>query len=250
MSPFTPETPVREILHRVPQTLGVLERHHLDYCCGGARPLREACVAAGADLGAVLGALEAVREGPRSPVAGIAPEALGPKELVAHVLSTHHAVTREASASLPGLARKVARVHGRAHPELARVAELVETLFHELSTHMEREEQVLFPYIVALAEAEVSGGPAPRAGFGTAARPIHVMRMDHDAAGALLGELAEVTGHYAVPAGACTSWRALYEGLDAHQRDLMRHVWIENELLFPAAIDLEERLLSRRQRSA
>jgi regulator of cell morphogenesis and NO signaling len=245
MVPFSPDTPVREVLHAAPQTLTVLERHHLDYCCGGARPLAEACHRAGADLPTVLRALEEAAAGPRSESSHLPPETLGVRALVEHVLSVHHTVTRRANEVLPALAAKVATVHGGAHPELRRVREIVEALFHELAAHMAREEQMLFPYLVALTDAEAKGTRRPRPPFETAARPIHVMRMDHDAAGSLLAELAELTGGFALPPEACTSWRALYEGLEAHQKDLMRHVWIENELLFPKAIELERRLDAR-----
>lgn len=245
MSPFSPETPVRTVLHAAPQTLAVLEHHRLDYCCGGARPLAEACRRAGVDVEVVLSALEAAALGPGSPVGDLPPETLGVRALVELVLATHHVVSRRAETVLPSLAAKVATVHGSSQPELRRVRELVEALFHELTAHMAREETMLFPYLLALCDADETGARRPRPTFESAARPIHVMRMDHDAAGVLLGELAELTNGYAVPPGACSSWRALYEGLEAHNKDLMRHVWIENELLFPKALELEQRLDAR-----
>lgn len=250
MPPFDPQTPVREVLHAAPATLHVLERHRLDYCCGGARPLAEACRRAGADVNVVLAALDEASRGPRSPSSDLPPETLGVRPLVEHVLGTHHVVTRRASEVLPALAAKVANVHGGTHPYLRTVRELVEALFHELSAHMAREEELLFPYLVELTEAEAKGTPRPHPSFETAARPIHVMRMDHDAAGALLAELAQLTADYTVPREACTSWRALYEGLDAHRKDLMRHVWVENELLYPKALELEQRLDAARRPGA
>ncbi len=175
----------------------------------------------------------------------LAPESLGVKALVEHVLASHHVVTRRVIQSLPALAKKVAAAHGAERPELHRLQETVAALFHELDAHMAREERVLFPYFIALADAEERGKRCRKPSFETAARPIRVMRMDHDAAAALLAEIAELTDGYRVPEGACGSWIALYEGLEAHTRDLQRHVWIENELLFPRAIELEARVSPR-----
>jgi len=245
MSPFSPETSVRDVLRAAPQALAVFERHRLDYARAGAQPLAVACRTAGLDVGHVLADLEEARVAPVSSPPALPPQTLDVRALVELVLGTHHAVTRRAIETLPALAAKVATVHGGATPELRRVRELVEALFHELAAHIGREEQMLFPYLVALCDAEERGTRRPRPPFETAARPIHVMRMDHDAAGALLAELAEVTNGYILPAGACSSWRALYEGLEAHNQDLMRHVWIENELLFPKALELEQRLDAR-----
>lgn len=245
MPPFGPDTPVRDVLHAAPQALAVLERHRLDYCCGAGRSLAEACRRVGADVGAVLTALEAAAADPVPARSGLVAEGLSLDALVGHVLDHHHVETRRAMATLPALAAKVATVHGAAHPELVRVREVVEALFHELAAHMTREEDMLFPYLRALVAAERAGARPARPSFETAARPIHVMRMDHEAAGALLVELAELTGGYAPPADACGSWRALYDGLEAHNKDLMRHMWVENEQLFPKALELEARLLAK-----
>ncbi len=193
----------------------------------------------------VIDEIELAACGPRSPAQGLPPETLGVRSLVEHVLATHHVVTASAAQALPPLARKVATVHGTATPALRRLEECVVELFGELAGHMEREEKVLFPYFLELAAAEERGTTCPRPAFETVVRPIRVMRMEHDAAGLLLGEIAELTHGYTAPDGACGSWTALYQGLGAHTADLMRHVWIENELLFPKAVELEAHVASR-----
>lgn len=248
-----PETPVRDVLLAHPSTLGVLERHRLDYCCGGARSVRAACQRAEADVTTVLAELEqavarqdtarqdTARQDTAAALAGV-PDTL--PELIDHIVSTHHRVTTEAIATLPPLARKVASVHGATHPHLCKLSEVVLELFAELEAHMQREERVLFPYLRAVAEAEARGARLARPPFESAARPIHVMRSDHDAAGNLLHEIASLTDGYRVPPEACTSWRALYQGLEAHTKDLMRHVWLENEVLFPRALSLEARVVA------
>lgn len=235
------ETPVRDVLLAHPSTLGVMERHRLDYCCGGGRSLRAACERARADVAIVVEELERALH---DVDVGLVPPPESVVALIDHIVTTHHRVTTEAIATLPPLARKVATVHGASHPELRTLSEIVLELFAELEAHMAREERVLFPYLRALAMADARGEHLERPPFETAARPIHVMRSDHDAAGNLLHEIVSLTDGYRAPDEACTSWRALYQGLDAHAKDLMRHVWLENEVLFPRALDIEARVVS------
>ncbi|MBX7194616.1 MAG: iron-sulfur cluster repair di-iron protein [Sandaracinaceae bacterium] len=245
MAVLDPETPVREVLLTYPSTLAVLERHRLDYCCGGARSVRVACERVGADPRTVLAELERAAAAP--PPAPIDDDVVS---LMDHVVATHHRVTSEALQTLPALARKVATVHQSEAPYLRKLSEVVLELFAELEAHLQREERVLFPYVRELAEAASDGRPAPRPTFQTAARPIHVMRSDHESAGALVEEIRQLTHGYTVPEGACTSWRALYQGLEAHTKDLMRHVWIENEVLFPKALALESSMRTRADNAA
>lgn len=242
MPVLDPETPVRDVLLAHPSTLGVLERHRLDYCCGGARSVRAACERARADVPTVLAELEEAVDLREHAAPADVPDSL--PALLDHIVSTHHRVTTEAVATLPALARKVASVHGQAYPHLRKLSEVVLELFAELEAHMQREERILFPYLRAVAEADARGARVARPPFESASRPIHVMRSDHDAAGHLLHEIAGLTDGYRVPPEACTSWRALYQGLEAHTKDLMRHVWLENEVLFPRALTMEARVVS------
>lgn len=162
-------------------------------------------------------------------------------DLVSHIIDTHHTFARAELARLFTLADKVTAKHGAAHPELARVHELVCALADDLLPHMSREERVLFPYFVAL-EAQRTGGPRAKAPFGTVTRPIDAMHAGHDLQIAILGELRKVSHAYAVPADACNSYRALYEGLAALDRDLLEHIHLESHLAFPRAEQLEREL--------
>lgn len=159
-------------------------------------------------------------------------------ELVGYLVETHHAFTRSELARLFTLADRAATSHGGEHPELAHVQELVVALADDLLPHLEREERVLFPYIVAL-EAARSDGALPVAPFGTVARPVRVMRAEHERADEILGELRRVTGHYSMRPGIPGSYRALYEGLAALDRDLVDHMHLENDVLFPRAESIE-----------
>lgn len=228
-----PDVRLRDLALGVEGAWRVLGAHHLDYCCGGARSLRDACERAGVPLAEVIAEIE--RE--RARVHGARSETRwldhAPWELVEHLLDTHHAFTWSELERLSPLATKVARAHGERHPELAEVERLLGALRAELEPHLREEENVLFPYVLSLRVHDAEGTTPPPPPFGTLAAPIDVMRRDHDAAGAILERLRGVTRAYDTPSDACGSYRALYAGLAELDRDVVRHVSLENDVLFP-----------------
>ncbi len=220
-----------------PGLIPALEKFGIDYCCGGAATIADACRRAGVrpeQLQALAGSAErpSGRSWEKEPLT----------ELLGFIVGTHHVYTREAIASLPPLAAKVRGRHGKAHPETRRVEALVQGLAADLAPHLMKEEQILFPFIASL-EAVESGAEPPPSCFGTVRNPIRMMMTEHDAAGALLKELRDVTSGYSAPADACTSFQALYSGLSQLEEDLHRHIHLENNILFPRAVRLEEAAL-------
>lgn len=224
-----------ELVEEMPGASRVMERFGLDYCCGGKRSLEVACAARELDLAAVVGALEQAIAGPveEAPVDW---SARSLTELVDYINSKHHTFTRDSLQMLGALAEKVYAVHGATHPELAAVKRLYFDLDADLQPHLLKEEQILFPYIRSLE------GGASSACFGSVASPIAVMLSEHDAVGDLLARLREVTRGYALPAEACRSYRALYEGLEDLEKDLHQHIHLENNVLFPRSLEAEQRL--------
>lgn len=223
-----------ELVTADPGSARVLERFGLDYCCGGQRGLAEACATASIDVDDVLAALA------QQPPAGT-PDwaALPPEALVDHLEATHHAYLHTELDRLGALAEKVASVHGERHPELTRVRDTYGELRDDLEPHLMKEERVLFPLIRELV-AGSGDGPAPHGGA-LEDGPIRVMSMEHDRAGELLGELRRLSNGYEVPDDGCASYRALYEGLAELEADTHLHVHKENNVLFPAVIELEHR---------
>jgi regulator of cell morphogenesis and NO signaling len=145
---------------------------------------------------------------------------------------------------------KVARKHGDAHPELFEIQEKLNVLNDELLPHMAKEEMILFPYIKELDNATARGRiPAPPH-FGTVRTPVRMMMFEHDAAGDLLRRMRSLSSDYTVPEGACPSFAALYAGLEDLEKDLHRHIHLENNLLFEQAIQLEGKQLAGRSGSA
>ena len=158
--------------------------------------------------------------------------------LVDHIVSRHHAFTRKELAQAHRLAEKVRNVHGAGHPELAEVVDLVVELADEMIPHLQKEERVLFPSILALTNVPSAPSALP---FGSVSMPIARMMADHKVADEILAELRAVTLRYRLPEGACGSYRALYTSLADLDRDLQEHMRLEGDILFPRAEALAER---------
>ena len=243
MTTFATQT-VREIAVASPAATRIFEELKIDYCCGGKRPLADACADAGVQVGEVVRRLEvAARADARRDEATdfqTAPLA----ELIRHIVGTHHVFTRNEIARLDALLNKVCSVHGQNHTELLEVRSLFQELANDLTPHMFKEERILFPYIVGMEEAARAGRPFPAPPFGTVRNPVRVMAMEHDTAGDLLRRIRETSGGYAAPPDACISYQTLYRALEAFERDLHQHIHLENNILFPRAIELENAALA------
>jgi regulator of cell morphogenesis and NO signaling len=214
------------------RTAAVFQEFGIDFCCGGRRLLADACSQRGIDEDVVLTALERVCEGLDSSARF---DTWTPEELIGHIVENHHGYVRRALPSLIAFTRKLAAVHGSRHPELAEIARLTQDIADEMTAHMAKEERVLFPYIAALSDAVRNDLPLPWASFGSVDTPIRMMEEDHDATGAAVARIRELTGGYVVPDDGCTTYRVCFQELNAFERDLHEYVHLENNILFPAA---------------
>lgn len=233
------ETTVREIALQVPEATRIFEKLKIDYCCGGNQPLAQACASAGLEVDNVMGMLAGVTESKVQSEHQPDFQNASLPDLITHIVETHHVFTKSEIDRLEALASKVVDAHGTNHPELMRLQELLASLSGELKPHMFKEEQILFPYIVAMSHAAQQKRPAPFAPFGTVNNPIRMMMMEHDSAGEILRELRALTTDYKLPADACTSYQTLFHALENFEKDLHQHIHLENNILFPKALDLE-----------
>ena len=229
---------VRDYAIETPQTIPVFEKLGIDYCCGGNRPLDEACTAANVNLEQVLKQIEtAVAEPPRPSDRELKSGSLA--ELIAHIVRTHHVYVRTQIPEVERLTDKVHTKHGKNHPELARIRNVFHDLGQELMTHLMKEENILFPYVERMEDSVIGREPVLPPPFGTVQNPVRMMEHEHDVAGNALRSLRETTGNYVPPSDACTSFRALYTALENFEKDLHQHIHLENNVLFPRAIEME-----------
>jgi regulator of cell morphogenesis and NO signaling len=227
-----------EIAAEQPGTTREFEKLGIDYCCGGSRTLGEACAEANISIDEVLARLEKSSASNRADTSQDWQKQLL-ADLIAHIVSTHHAFVRSESPRIEALAKKVAGVHGKNYPELLQVQKVFAALATELSVHLMKEEQVLFPYVQRMEENALAGEAAPPAMFGSVLNPVRMMMQEHDGAGDALRSLRSLTKDYALPEDACISYRTLYQALEGFETDLHQHIHLENNILFPRAVAME-----------
>ena len=237
---------VRELALEIPQATRVFERLGIDYCCGGSRLLEEACAAAHLRVEDVERSLAEAEVHPGEAVPDDASWQRVPLfGLIAHIVQKHHYfVRRELQRIEPLLARVIAS-HGQKHPELLEVQRQFRGLGEELIQHMLKEEEILFPYVTHLEESESRRQPIAPPPFGTAENPIRMMMHEHESAGMALRTIRAQTGEYRLPAGACAGFETLYSSLQGFEQDLHQHIHLENNILFPRALEMEKRVRSR-----
>jgi regulator of cell morphogenesis and NO signaling len=230
---------VRELAVTVPGATRVFERVGIDYCCGGGRTLADACQTFRVPVDEVMRSLEDAAQAVKPGDQVIDWQAESLASLSAHIINTHHVFTRQELARLEGLLDKVCSRHGENHPELRQVQGLFLTLKQDLLPHMLKEEQVLFPYVIRLEEAVNKARDVPPPFFVTVQNPVRMMMTEHDTVGDLLREMRAATGNYAAPPDACISYQTFYQALAEFEADLHQHIHLENNILFPRAVEME-----------
>lgn len=211
---LNPGQTIGQIAVELPGATAVFRRLKLDFCCGGQIPLAQAVADKGLDLQAVVGELSALQRPDTLPGAGT------PGALIEHILSRYHEVHRQQLPELIRMARRVEAVH-RGHPLVpSGLADALEAMHGELLSHMQKEEAILFPML-------------QRGGNPFVVQPIGVMRSEHTDHGKALEQLAQLTNDMTPPPQACNTWRALYAGLVRLSDDLVNHIHLENNVLFP-----------------
>lgn len=239
---ITTDMTVRDVAIELPQSTRLFEKLKIDYCCGGNRPLVEACASAGVKVENLMEMLNQATESATQNDGVLDFQNASLPQLIDHIVSTHHVFTKSEMNRLQALVDKVLNAHGGNHPELVQVAEIWYQLCADLKPHMFKEEQVLFPYITGMAEAADQNRPGPFAPFGTVNNPIRMMMMEHDTAGDLLREMRSLTSDYQTPPDACISYQTLYRAMEEFEKDLHQHIHLENNILFPKATQLEQKL--------
>ncbi|MFA7231005.1 MAG: iron-sulfur cluster repair di-iron protein [Victivallaceae bacterium] len=242
-SEIRPDTTVGELVVHYPQLRQLLETLKIDYCCGGSKPLIDAVQAAGQEWPAVLSALsEALKTERQDANRDWNNASLG--DLIDHIIVKHHNFTKEQLLRLDGLLARVQKAHGAHHADmLSSLRRLYDALRFELDPHLLKEEQILFPAIKGIDDFMSGTGERPVIHCGSIANPIQQMEYEHNSAGTTLADMRQTTDNYRLPSDACQTFAALYDGLKALEADLHEHIHLENNILFPKSVELEEKML-------
>lgn len=240
MQNFSNKT-IREIAVESPATVRVFEEYKIDFCCGGNRNFYDACQFAGIAPEIVSDKIVQVLNNQTANYES--PERKSASDLIDYIVETHHVFTRTEITRLTALMEKVSRKHGESHRELFDLEKSFTELCDDLTAHLAKEENVLFPFIKHLEMSEKNNLSSPHPPFGTVKNPVRMMMIEHDTAGDILKKMREITKDYALPEGACPSFQALYFGLEELEKDLHRHIHLENNVLFPLAVKLEQKVI-------
>lgn len=224
------------------RTAEVFKKFNIDFCCGGKKTIEEVCSTNNISVEQLTNALSEIEKKFNSDKEQNFKD-WEPDFLANYIVNVHHKYVAENIPLLSEFTQKIARVHGERHPELQHIADLFTDVAAELQQHMMKEEKILFPYIIKLQTAYKNKseiGPSP---FGTVRNPIAMMEMEHDNAGSLLKQMREISSNYKLPDDACETYLVTYQKLDEFENDLHQHIHLENNILFPKAIELEEKLI-------
>ncbi|MDA0710909.1 MAG: iron-sulfur cluster repair di-iron protein [bacterium] len=236
MSTFQIQDTIGGIVARKPALSRVFEQQSIDYCCGGKKTVDEVCQKKGIDAHALLATFEAsLLTSTEEP--SVNPASMTLTELADHIVETHHAYLKTEFPRLDRMTEKVAAVHGDKNESLYAVRQIFLALVEELTSHMMKEERILFPMVRQMESTE----PASAFHCGSVGNPIRQMELEHDIAGSALETLNELTGGYTPPEWACNTYRALLDGLAHLESDMHQHIHKENNVLFPRAIEMEKK---------
>ncbi len=230
MTNITPDSTVADVAVLNPDITRVFETFGIDYCCGGKRTIRQASNNAGIPLDLVMQSLDRSIKDAKPASRDWNTASL--REVIAHILDSHHAYIRRESPRIEALLTKVVAKHAPLHPELRQLQAVFGALAQELGVHLLKEEQVLFPMVEMRETGALENSPGVE-------RPVERMLAEHEDAGELLATIRRLTADFTLPPGACVTYQALYQALAAYELDLHQHIHLENNILFPKAVAWE-----------
>jgi regulator of cell morphogenesis and NO signaling len=213
----------------------IFKKYKIDFCCGGKKTLSQVCTDKKIDQKLVEGELKKLDE--HTAPASQNFDTWNLDFLADYIINTHHQYVKSAIPTILEYTTKVARVHGAEHNEVITINNLFKEAADELTSHMVKEENILFPYIKQLATKTATGAP-----FGTVKNPINMMEHEHDAVGELFRQIRELSDNYTPPASACGTYKVSYKKLEEFENDLHQHIHLENNILFPKSIKLESEM--------
>jgi len=235
---------IREIVATQSSAAAVLGRFDIDLCSHANESLHQACAELQLSVDQVLEKLTDA-EAAEAGAAPIDPASLSPCRLIQHIVRVHHRRVRQELPRLAAMAHKLAARHGSSAPELGDIEALLEELQAEMFSHIQKEEQILFPFVAQMDQDLPGPCSTAQACFRSVAQPIFMMEREHESANRMVARIRSLATGFDPPVWACGTHIALYSGLRAFEIDLKQHVHLENDVLFPRAIAMEAALNRR-----
>lgn len=237
---ITTNTLVGEIVKINYKTAAIFQENKIDFCCGGNKTVSEACNKAGVDSKEFISQLRTALQDSDPDAEYI--DSLDLSTLSEYIVNRHHAYVRKNIPVLKQYIEKIADVHGSAHPELYKVKEEFDKTSGELIMHMQKEELLLFPYIKKMEKHKKENTELAAPHFGTVSDQIQKMIDEHEDEGERFSVISELTDNYTVPSDGCTTYEITFRQLADFEKDLYRHIHLENNILFPKALILEKEI--------
>ena len=220
----------------------IFNKYGIDFCCKGHKSIEEVCQTKGLNKEAIIAEIETVSNLNQG-------ESIDFKSwpldlLIDYIEKTHHRYVEEKTLILAQFLNKLCKVHGERHPELFEIQKLFFESANELAQHMKKEELILFPYIKRMVTVKNNGDTLSHPPFGTVLNPIQMMKHEHDNEGERFRKIRELSNNYTPPQDACNTYKVTFAMIDEFEQDLHKHIHLENNILFQAAENLENKLLN------
>ena len=231
---------IGELVAQDYRTESVFKKYGIDFCCQGNRTISDACNAKEIDGKLVVSDLNAINQSSNQSAIDYKS---WPLDLLAdYIEKKHHRYVEEKSLEIKPYLDKICSVHGGRHPELFEIKEHFLATAGELAMHMKKEELILFPYIRKMAKAKQEGTTLEKPNFGSIQNPIDMMMDEHTTEGDRFRKIEILSNNYTAPEDACNTYKVTFALLKEFEQDLHLHIHLENNILFPNAIELEKKL--------
>lgn len=235
------EDKIGEVVRDNFRTAQVFESLGMDFCCGGKKSINDACLEKELDPVSVIAQLMVVESNSHLLQHFNTWEV---DFLIDYIINNHHNYVKRSVSTIENHLEKVINAHGIRHPEVIKIKTFFDEIKEELFLHMEKEEKMLFPYIKSMKTVQGHSMKMNCASFGSVSNPIKVMEHEHEEAGKLMAEISSLSNGYTPPSNACNTFIVLYSELKEFEQDLHQHVHLENNILFPKAVEMEKKLNS------
>lgn len=229
---------IKEIVTNNFRAAAIFEKHSIDFCCNGGVTIQSACAEKGIDPSVIMWELSGLSAADDHVINRF--NEWDPVFLIDYIMANHHSYVAKMIPILYQHTQKISDVHGSRHPELTEIAAVFSDIAEELHQHMKKEEMILFPYVKQLSESVKQNKSITPPPFGSAKNPIGMMEEEHRNAGDALYKIRTLTSNYTIPKDACTTYAITFKELREFELDLHQHVHLENNILFPKAIQLEQ----------